>query len=375
MDVSLSTEKWSYQVGTYLKKKAWFIDYYQGGKRRRESIGPSKKQAELVLKKRMIEIAEGKFLDVKKEEKIKFEEFANTFLELHSKLNKKNRVFVRDEGLIKNLSSHFAGKRLSEITPQLIEKYKAARIKQVKPATVNRELACFKCMYNKAIEWGKTTDNPVRKVKLFKENNKRLRFLEKEEIIKLLDACVPYLKPIVIVALHTGMRKSEILTLKWQNINFQHDVIYLLETKNGERREVIMNETVKKALIAVPKHPNSPYVFCHTNGKLYYNVRKCFDAALKKCDIMDFKFHDLRHTFASQLVMAGIDLKTVQELLGHKSIEMTMRYSHLSPLHKKKAVEILAGRIDTYKTPAVNNGKTEDIVDFSNLLQSIELKG
>jgi integrase len=204
---------------------------------------------------------------------------------------------------------------------------------------------------------------------LLKEDNKRIRYLEREEIKRLIDNCASHLKPIVTVAVFTGMRKSEILGLKWQNIDIECGILYLLETKNGERREVIINDTVKRTLIAVPKHPSSPYVFCEKDGKPYTNVRKSFDAALRKCGIIDFRFHDLRHTFASQLVMSGVDLKTVQELLGHKSIEMTMRYSHLSPSHKKRAVEILDRQMGTILTLEPKSTAVEQDLSFSNLLK------
>ena len=182
----------------------------------------------------------------------------------------------------------------------------------------------------------------------------RKRYLDKEQITKFIDACSPHLKPIVLVALHTGMRKSEILELKWNEVDLTQGIIYILQPKSGERREVWLNEVAKKALGGLKRHPRSPYVFYNKNGKAYYNVRKSFDAALKKCGIIDFRFHDLRHTFASQLAMAGVDFITLKELLGHKTIEMTQRYAHLSPGHKRTAVEILAREIGTQLAPKKN---------------------
>ncbi len=127
-------------------------------------------------------------------------------------------------------------------------------------------------------------------------------------------------------------------------------VITLLNTKNGEKREVPMNEQVKTALIRVMKHPESPYVFCNEHGEPRHDIRKSYSTALKKSGIKDFRFHDLRHSFASQLVMAGVDLNTVRELLGHKDITMTLRYSHLAPSHKQRAVDILGKKVDTFWT-------------------------
>ena len=336
-------------MGVYLKNGDWFIDYYAQGKRYREKVGSSRKLAEIVLKKRKVEIAENKFLDIKREQRVKFEDLTKLYLELHARPNKK--TWHSDEDTIKVLNRHFLGKYLHEITTMLVEKFKAERAKEVSPATVNRALACLKCMFNKAIEWGKAEHNPVKHVKLFKENNKRLRYLEKEEIVKLLSNCSAHLKPILIVALNTGMRKGEILNLKWHDIDFRRGITYLLDTKNGEKREVPMNKQVKSALIKVRKRPNSPYIFCNKNGKPYGDIKKSFFTALNKSDILKFRFHDLRHTFASHLVMSGVDLNTVRELMGHKSLQMTLRYSHLSPDHKQRAVDILGDRMDTFWTP------------------------
>jgi len=337
-------------MGVFFKKGNWYIDYrLPNGRRIRQKIGSSKKLAENVLRKRKLEIAENKFLDIKKNPPIKFEDFAQEFLEIYSKPNKKS--WESDFHHLKRLKSFFRGKFLYQITPKDIEEFKAIRVRQVKPATVNRELATLKTMFNKAVEWGKFQNSPAKNVKFLKEDNKRLRYLEREEIKRLIEACPPDLRPIVIIALNTGMRKGEILNLKWHNIDFKRGIIYLLDTKNGEKREVYMNDTVKRTLIRVRKHPDSPYVFCRKDGKPIKDIRKSFFTALKKAGIMNFRFHDLRHTFASQLVMNGVDLKTVQELMGHKDIRMTLRYSHLSADYKRRAVEVLDKRLDTFWTP------------------------
>ena len=145
----------------------------------------------------------------------------------------------------------------------------------------------------------------------------------------------------MVTALHTGMRKSEILNLKWVDVDFDQKLITIGDTKNGEIRYIPMNETLTEALESVKKYAYSPYVFCNDNGNRYGDIKKGFSAALKRAGITTFRFHDLRHTFASYLVMSGVDIRTVQELMGHKSIEMTCRYAHLSPDHKQSAVKCL----------------------------------
>jgi len=323
-----------------------FIDYYVYGRRVREVISGSRVLAEKVLRKRLNAIDENRYLDIRRSEKIRFEDFLEDYLEHHSKLN--NRSWKRAEiPNMKRLKAHFSGRLLQEIASLDIEKFKAKTLTEVSPATTNRCLALLKSMFSKATTWGKFNGpNPVKGIKLFREES-RLRFLEKEEIATLLKYCNGYLYLIVTVALHTGMRKSEILNLKWHDVDFSRDNIYLTHTKNGEKREVPMNTLVRSTLIKVRKHPNSPFIFVNEKGKPYTDIRKSFHAALRRAGIKDFRFHDLRHTYASQLAMAGVDLNTIRELMGHKSIKMTLRYSHLSSGHKKRAIEALNNQIGT----------------------------
>ena len=311
-----------------------------------------------VEKKWLVEKAEGKFLDKKKQLNIRFEVFADEYLQLHSKVNNKSWV-KSDEAGIKTLKVFFAGKCLHEITPHMIDLFKQEKLKKseedkgLKPASINRKLACLKSIFNKAIAWGKFTGpNPVKQVKLFKENNQRLRFLEKEEIVKLLANCNPHLRGIVVVALNTGMRRGEILGLKWRDVDIKRSILYLHNTKNGDKREVPINEHVKTVFIETRKNPQSDYIFCKKDGTPFGDIKTGFFTALKKSGIKDFHFHDLRHTAASHLVMSGVDLNTVREILGHKSLQMTLRYSHLSPSHKKQAVDTLSKWMDTIWTPS-----------------------
>jgi len=219
----------------YFKKGAnWFIDYRYRGKRYRKKVSPDKRQAELALKKVKVAIAENKFFDVKREQRVLFEEMAKEYLERYSRLNK--RSTIRDDTSLKHLIPYFKNKYLFEISPQSIEDYKAKRLNDgMAKSTVNRELALLKHIYTKAIEWGKVTENPVKKVKLFKEDNQRVRYLEKGEIKMLLDTCKDYMKPIVITALYTGMRLSEILNLTWDDIDFTRGIITVRITKNNEK--------------------------------------------------------------------------------------------------------------------------------------------
>ena len=176
---------------------------------------------------------------------------------------------------------------------------------------------------------------------MFKENNQRLRFLTEVEIDSLLTACTPHLRPIVETALHSGMRRGELLSLKWEQI--RNGFIYLTETKSGKARQIPINDRLAEVFREVRRgnQLKSPYVFCDSQGRRFYEVKRSFVSACRRAGLEDFRFHDLRHTFASRLVMKGASLKAVQELLGHADMKMTMRYAHLSQEHLRDSVNLL----------------------------------
>jgi integrase len=143
------------------------------------------------------------------------------------------------------------------------------------------------------------------------------------------------------------MRRGEILSLKWAQVDLTNRKITLINTKNNESRVVPINATLYHELVRLRERSDGEYVFCRRNGSPAKDIRSGFDAAVARAGIKDFRFHDLRHTFGSHLVMQGVDLRTVQQLMGHKEVKMTMRYSHLSPEHVQEAV----GKLDRLWTP------------------------
>ena len=279
-----------------------------------------------------------------------FEKICKEYLQF-SKTNKTKKSYERDILSIKHLSEYFSGKLLEEITARDLEQYKNRRRIKVMPATVNRELSCIKHMFNKAVQWGYLKKNPLQCVMKFKEPPARVRYLTEEEIERLENSCINHLRPIVVMALNTGMRKSEILNLKWSDIDMRNRLVIIRHTKNNEIKMVPINNTLYFHLVLLSPKPNGHYVFENKNGKPYTKIFKGFKAALRRAGISDFRFHDLRHTFASRLVMAGVDIRTVQELLGHKSLRMTMKYSHLSDKHLRDAVDKLTQEIAAKKMP------------------------
>jgi integrase len=328
--------------------KFWWIDYMgpDGVRRRESTMTTSKTEALYILSCRRKTVMEGKVPEVKRIKNTTLKAFSEPYLIWAER----QRSIESKRWLIKGLIGEFGNITLNNFNTQLIEQYQSKRLKEgKKPATVNRALATLKHMLTKAVEWEMADEDVLKKVrraKLLPENNRRLRYLkDAEENKSLIEACSPHLKPIVITALNTGMRKGEILGLTWERVDRINSLILLDITKNGERREIPINSTLRTAFEerVLTNINGSPYVFCDNSGKPFDDVKRSFASACTKAGIKDFHFHDLRHTFASQLVMKGVDITTVKELLGHKTLTMTLRYAHLAPSHKLKAVEMLDG--------------------------------
>jgi integrase len=328
--------------GIYKRGEIWWIRYTgcDGKMRYESSKSKNFKEAGRLLIQRKSEVIDGNDT-VKINVNYTFRNLASHY----SDWAIRQKSFKTKEGFIKQLVLVFGNCPLKKISPLFIEQWQTKRLAINKPATVNRLLATLKHMFTKAVEWdmiSEETLQKIRRVKLLPENNKRLRFLAIEDCQTLINCCPPHLKPIVKVALHTGMRKSEILNLRWEQVDLVHRFILLNMTKNGERREIPIDSTLWKMLNEMPHSVESIYVFTDLKtGEPYKSVKKSFGTALRKANIYGFRFHDLRHTFASHLVMAGVDITTVKELLGHKSLTMTLRYAHLAPSHKVKALEVL----------------------------------
>jgi integrase len=295
------------------------------------------------LTQRRNEVREGKDPEITK--RIKNHIF-NELASQYESWVERQKSFGSKKYFIAHLKESFGNIPLRQISTRLVEEYQSRMLSQeYAPASVNRHLACLKHMVRKGCEWEMLSEEilkRVRRVKLLPENNRRLRYLSIDECRKLTDSCNPLIRPIVIAALNTGMRKGEILSLEWEkHIDLRHGFILLDQTKNGERREIPINQTLRGILTAIPRRIDCPYVFTDEEGKRFKDVTKRFQSACRKAGIKDLHFHDLRHTFASQLVMAGVDLTTVKELLGHHDFKMTLRYAHLAPAHKHNAVSIL----------------------------------
>jgi integrase len=253
---------------------------------------------------------------------------------------------------------------LADVTPALIVQQRdkliggtTVRGKPRSPATVVRYMAALSHAFSIAVkEWGWIDDSPMRKVSKPRESRGRVRFLSEEERPRLLKACKessnPYLYPVVVLALSTGMRHGEIMGLTWDDVDLTRGRAILHETKNGERRAVAITGHVLELLkelgkvrridsnLLFPSRENRPQ-----KPQKPIDLRSPWEAALEKADIRDFRFHDLRHSAASYLAMNGASLAEIAEVLGHKTLQMVKRYAHLSDGHTAKVVESMNNKI------------------------------
>ena len=324
----------------------WWVRYTdEHGRLHREKVGP-KGLAKKVYEKRKTEVAERRFFPERiRQRDVLLRDVITDYLE---RAESKLRHFYHYQRYGRYWKRVLGGKGLRQILPADIERYVASRVTEVKPATVNRELAFLKRVFNVAIADNKAEANPVCRVKFFRENNKRVRFLSDEEEARLRQAIGEEQWPMVSFAIHTGFRQAEQFGLMWPNVDFLTGIITIERSKHGEVRHIPMNDEVREILRSRDSRLKSAYVFPSKTGETPIDVHNYMSRvsgpAIEEAKIENFHWHDLRHTFASRLVMRGVDIRTVQELLGHKTITMTLRYSHLSPAHQLDAVQRLVQR-------------------------------
>ncbi len=323
--------------------KNWYVDISEQGKPRYVRVikGARTKhdaeKAEAVIRTRLFK----KQFVLEEKPTVLFEKFVNETFLPYSKLNKKS--YWHDIGTCRTLCGFFEGKTLQEITPALIEKFKEQRIRVNKPVTVNRAVAILSKILSLAVDSELLDANPCRKVKKFKVSNERVRYLSDDEESRLLaelDDCL-WVKNIVIFALHTGMRRGEIFNLQWFDVDLERNVLRIPQSKSGKPRFVPVNPVVRELLEGLPK--SSGYVFPspRTGGRIS-DVKGQFCPAVDRAKIIDFRFHDLRHTAATRMIEAGADIVTVKEILGHADIRMTARYAHATTEARQRAVAKLA---------------------------------
>lgn len=270
---------------------------------------------------------------------------AKRFLK-HQKARLTPAAYVREDGIMeKHLKPFFGeGLRLAALRRVDVQRYVTHRSGEVSPASLTKELNVLKHMLSLAVEWELIPANPAHGVKSPKAPAGRVRYLQPGELRAVLEACPEWLRPIAGLAVSTGMRRGEVLGLRWLDVDFKGGRIMLPQTKNGDGRIVYLNALARQALASVESEKAAPTDFVFAGEPVTpENVSLAFLRACRSVNISDFRFHDLRHTAASWMRMKGADIHTVALILGHKDLRMAARYQHLSPAFLSDAVKLLDG--------------------------------
>src|SRR5580704_11014236 len=296
----------------------WWIQYFDAqGRRRREKAG-LKSSAIILYRKRKTEVLEGKKLPERLRSKaISFSILAEDALE-YSRTHKLS--YHHDSYRMAKVKQAFGSRSADGITPQEFERWIGEHV-DWQPATANRYRALLSLTYRLGLQNGKLAQNPARMMRHRHENNARLRWLtpDEEKALRVaIEAGGSQHLPELDIALHTGLRRSEQHRLTWKSVDFERQILTVAQSKNGETRYVPLNGAALSAFPLLKRHSDAA-------GNVFLNSGpgRWFDPAVKKAGLADFTWHCLRHTFASRLAMAGVDLRTIQELMGHKTISMT----------------------------------------------------
>ena len=321
--------------GLFKRGQGWWIRFtYKGKQFRRSTETTDRRLAERIYHKVLGEVAEGKWFHRLPGDEKTFREMMEKYMKEHSAINKAPRSYIRDKSLGDHLLESFGDLVLSEICPRLIAEYKSKRRQEkAAPGTINRELCLMIHAFNLAMkEWEWVKDNPVSKVSRERLNNFIERWLTFEEEEKLLAPSPQWLQEIIVFALNTGLRQGEILNLQWPQVDLFRKTLTLLEQKNKSKDTLPLNDSAIKVLKARAKvrQIRNSHVFYNGHGKKIAarNLLRAYYSAVKNAELKALRFHDLRHTWATRLVQAGVDVYAVQKLGRWKTMSMIMRYAH-----------------------------------------------
>ncbi|WP_394244832.1 tyrosine-type recombinase/integrase [Vibrio astriarenae] len=369
----------------------YYLFYRLNGKQVNYLIGSTSQltpaQARDIAKEKVGMVAQG--VDVQSEKKAAKQDYLiQKSHRLGSYLEEKYYPFLvsRNPKTAKKTYQHLVSrfdflldKQLSEISAWEVQNWVTKRRELGRaPATINYSINSLKGALSRAVEWGIIESHELSKVTTIKEDNTRLRYLssyERQNLLKAIDArsrlirdkrksanehrekrnkdllpdlsnvrFVDYLEPIVLTAMNTGLRRGELLSLKWNDVFFENRylVVKASNAKSKKTRNIPLNDSVFEVLVQwKAQNPNTTWVFTSGSNTQLTDIKKPWLKVIEASGIEDFNFHDLRHDFASNLAMAGVDLNTIRELLGHSDLKMTLRYAHLAPEHKAAAVNLI----------------------------------
>lgn len=341
-----------YQVG-----KSWYYDFYHNGVRYKKAIGRVNRTVAMEIETaERGRVIRGEY--VPRKTPIDFDEFIDKLYLPHCQKHNRPSGYTRKDLSCRHLKEYFGDRRLGDIKPEDVDKYQTKRLKDgVKNGTVNREVAALKHAFSLAIKkWGKVDTNPVKAVDMLDEPMEKDRILSPQEEVRLLGTLAAnttaknrHLYAIIITALNTGMRRMEILKLRWSDVDFGNRIITVTGTKTGWNRQIPMNTVLTETLKNVKKQSPGEYVFT-VRGEPVKAISTAWYKATKEAGLEGLRLHDLRHTFGSRLGMAGVDLRTIMKLMGHREIKTTMRYSHPTQEHERKAVETVISSHTNFPT-------------------------
>lgn len=316
------------------KNGTYTIDYRNSqGKRKRKIVKGSKTFAKEIENKIKMQKINAKYFPERVILETTFKEASDKYWTLHGSTTK---GAAKTKYILDTLKQRFGSKRLDKITTADIQTYYNEKVLNSSPSTANRHFTVIRAIFNRAIALDIFKgQNPCNRVLRKKENPARTNFLDKEQINNLLEKSPSNIKPILQCALMTGMRRGEILNLTWNDVDLKNGIIYIRDSKSGKSREIMMIPALIEVFKNLPK----------TQGKIF-NIkteclRKRYNKLLKALEIKDFCFHSLRHTFASQFMMNGGDLAILKNILGHSTMDLTLRYSHFAPDHIKKTLNVI----------------------------------
>ncbi len=306
---------------------------YKGRQIRRSTEVDDKKLAESIYYKVRTQIKEGKWFEIPPDADKTFKDMMDRYMEEHSIPKKASSG--RDKTSLKRLLPFFGNYTLLQITPKLINEYKnKRRVEGISTGSINRELALMKHAFNLACrEWEWIRDNPVKRVSMEKEPPSRDRWLRYDEEERLLLQSPVWLQEVIIFAVETGCRQGEMLSLAWRDVDLFKRIVTIFGKKTGGKRTIPLSTRAFELLKEKGKVRmlKGDIVFCFNGGKINQNtLSSAFKKARREANIEGFRFHDLRHTFATRMAQAGVDPYTIQRLLGHRTASMTQRYAHHS---------------------------------------------
>jgi len=316
------------------KPNRWEANFYLGSRRVKKKFNSFAEADNFEIQEKA-KYNSGGYLPLQKNDRTPFDNYADEYYRIIASVNMINPK-INEFYRIKEFKKYWEGKPLCYIRGKDIEEWKASMLtKGQKTSTINRSLTSLRSLFNQAVKDGKIRDNPTARIKKLREDNQRVRYLTEQEIFKLLDCATPRLHDFIILGVNTGMRKSNLINLQWEDIDFGAGVIHVLKTKSGKAYELPMNESVLNLLKRLSYKERSGRIIDTTN------LKREWTSAVKQSGIIDINIHTLRHSYASHMVMKGLDMFTLSKLMGHADMKMTQRYSHLAPNFKKIAANMI----------------------------------